>query len=218
MNQVPHSDNTGVACFTIDGDKVTVLHESDASHLSEELSTFHGQRWWKKKGGVMEDANLWFQPLDLERESEFYRQCRQEAWMAAHGTMDHFDGDGFLAAARKNQAADRRGVTCAMLNDSVVGLLQMDFERDAAQKAGWIPFYYMTPEGRGRGMGIQLLGEAVSCFRAEGRDRIRLRCAPENAVAQRFYQEHGFGKIGEDPTSPVPLDIMEKYIGYEEQR
>ena len=48
-----------------------------------------------------------------------------------------------------------------------------------------------------------------------GRKYLRLRCAPDNYVAQRFYKRHGFKKIGEDPGSRVPLDIMEKYIGYE---
>ena len=60
-----------------------------------------------------------------------------------------------------------------------------------------------------------LIGQAVAHFRPMGRDRLRLRCAPYNASAQRFYQKHGFVKIGEEQGSRVPLDILEKYIGYE---
>lgn len=214
MKSVPHSDNTGVACLTVDGGRVTVVHDSDASHLSNELSTFYGQRWWKSQKDALLDANMWFRPLDMETEGEFYRQCRREAWVASHGSMDHFDGQAFYEAALRNAREDPHGISCAMLDGQVMGILQLDFRRDAREQAGWIPFYYMTPEGRGRGLGIQLLGEAVSRFRALGREVLRLRCAPENAVAQKFYLSHGFRKVGEDPASPVPLDIMEKYIGY----
>ena len=30
-----------------------------------------------------------------------------------------------------------------------------------------------------------------------------------------FYQRYGFYKIGEEQGSRVPLDILEKYIGYD---
>lgn len=218
IEQLPlirHSDNTGVACVTIDGDRVEVVHESDASHLDESLSTFAGQRWWKEEKGALADANMWFRPLDMEHEGELYRRCRAEAWKTVHGSMELFNGDAFFADACRNWKVDPHGVTCAMLDDQPAGVIQMDFERQAAEKVGWIPFYYVFPERRGQGMGIQLLGEAVSRFRSRGREKLRLRCAPENTIAQKFYRSHGFEKIGEDPTSPVPLDILEKYIGYD---
>ena len=71
------------------------------------------------------------------------------------------------------------------------------------------------PEQRGRSLGIQLIGQAVSFYRPIGRDRLRLRCAPYNGYAQRFYQKHGFVKIGDESGGRVPLEILEKYIGYE---
>ena len=40
MREIPHSDNTGVACFRTDGERVEMVHDSDASHLSASLSTF----------------------------------------------------------------------------------------------------------------------------------------------------------------------------------
>lgn len=214
MREIPHSDNTGVACFRTDGERVEMVHDSDASHLSASLSTFSNQRWWRDKRGAMADTNLWFRPMDLAAEELFYRDCRREGWLASHGTIDRYDGDAFVRAAQKNLAEDGESLVCGMLGDDPAGVLQLDFRRDADQGAGWIPFCYMLPQTRGRGMGIQLIGEAVSRFRGRGREKLRLRCAPENAVAQRFYHRYGFEKIGEDRDSAVPLDIMEKYIGY----
>ena len=55
----------------------------------------------------------------------------------------------------------------------------------------------------------------MSFFRPLGRDKLRLRCAPYNDRAQHFYQKYGFVKVGEEQGSRVPLDILEKYIGYD---
>ena len=100
----------------------------------------------------------------------------------------------------------------AYLYDRPAGLLQMDFERDADDGAGWIPFYYMEPEFRSMGLGVQMMGQAVSAFRELGRNKIRLRCAPHNIIAQKFYYAEGFRKIGEEPGGSSMLDIMEKTL------
>lgn len=55
----------------------------------------------------------------------------------------------------------------------------------------------------------------MSFYRPLGRQYLRLRCASYNTPAQHFYQRYGFYKIGEEQGSRVPLDILEKYIGYD---
>ena len=102
-----------------------------------------------------------------------------------------------------------------MLGSEPAGVLQLDPRRDAGAGAGYIPFVYMTPARRKQGLGVQLIGQAVSFYRPQGRTLLRLRCAPDNAVAQRFYKKYGFYKIGEEQGARVPLDILEKYIGYD---
>ena len=213
-DKVPHGDNTSVALLEVDGGKVDVKYFNDNSHLPEEISTFARQAWWKNKGAVR-DANLWFRPLDMERDSQFYYAAREEAWLNIHGSMLHFDGEGFLRDAMDHARYDKRCVMQVMLDDRPAGLLQLDMHRDAEKGVGGIPFFYMLPEYRKMGLGVQLLGQAISVYRPMGRKYLRLRCAPDNYVAQRFYKRYGFKKIGEDPGSRVPLDIMEKYIGYE---
>ena len=99
--------------------------------------------------------------------------------------------------------------------DELAGVLQLDLERHAQEGVGYIPFVYMMPQCRKQGLGVQLIGQAVSVYRPLGRDRLRLRCAPDNRVAQRFYQKYGFVKAGEDQGARVKLDILEKSIAYE---
>lgn len=211
---VPHGDNTSVSLLEVEAGSVEVKYINDNSHLSNDISTFAGQAWWRTTGSA-KDANLWFRPLDMENESQFYYSAREEAWVSIHGSMLHFDGEGFLRDAIAHASFDKRCVMQVMLHDRPAGLLQLDMHRDAEKGVGGIPFFYMLPEYRKMGLGVQLLGQAISIYRPMGRKYLRLRCAPDNHVAQRFYKRYGFKKIGEDPGSRVPLDIMEKYIGYE---
>ena len=109
-------------------------------------------------------------------------------------------------------AQDPWAVVCAMQGDAVAGLLQMDLERYREEGAGFIFFYYMTPQAREQGLGIQLLGQGISTFRPLGRTGLRLRCAPDNALGLPFYLHHGFADIGTAQTEPVELRLLEKRI------
>lgn len=208
-----HGDNTCVTYLEVDGDRVNLLWRNDNTHLPEEISTLAKQSWWKAGSGAREDSNLRYEFLDMERESEIYYEARKEAWLSIHHSIYNFDGDGFVREAREQWRHDHRAVACAYLGEEMVGLIQMDTERYAADGVGYIPFYYMTPEYRKKGMGVQMLGQAVSTYRPLGRNRLRLRCAPDNYVAQRFYTRYGFCKVGEAQGTRVPLDILEKPIG-----
>ena len=211
-----HSDNTAVTCLEVEGDTARIVFENDNSHLPDEISTLARQRWWKERDGTSGDANLWFRPLNLKKEGTVYRSARHEAWQDVNGPAVPFDGDAFQRdALRCWKRAPERAVMCAMQRDETAGLLQMDLDRGAAEGVGYIPFLYMDPAHRRQGLGVQLLGQAVSTYRPLGRDRLRLCCAPDNGIAQRFYQKYGFVKMGEEPGARGPLDVLEKYIGFE---
>ena len=210
-----HSENTAVNCLTFDGERFQVVFDSDASHLPPELATLGKQAWWRKDKQKAEDVNLWFRPLDLERESQTYYEARREAWITVHGEDTPFNGESFLQDARLHFGRTPWGVTCAMAGDRMAGLIQLDPERYAKDGAGYIPFCYIVPQLRAQGLGVQLIGQAVSFYRPLGRQYLRLRCASYNTPAQHFYQRYGFYKIGEEQGSRVPLDILEKYIGYD---
>ena len=212
---VPHGDNTAVTKLAFDGERLTIDYELDNSHLPEEISTLARQAWWRRDGSKKVDINLWYRPIDWEKEREVYLEARRDAWTCTHGTEVPFDGDAFLQGAEDCLSQTPWGVTVAMAGDQIAGVLQLDGERYQADNAGYIPFCYIVPQRRGYGLGVQLIGQAVAIFRPMGRDKLRLRCAPYNQRAQRFYQKHGFVKIGEEENSAVPLDILEKYIGYD---
>ena len=210
----PHGDNTSVTCLAFENGRFHVVYEVDNSHLGDDLSTLGKQAWWRREG-KQRDVNLWYRPLDPDKEEGLYLEARRDAWTSTHGPDVPFDGEGFLRDARLHLAQSPRGVTVAMAGEEIAGLVQLDTQRYSQDKSGYIPFFYLMPERRSQGLGVQLIGQAVSFFRPLGRDKLRLRCAPYNTVAKHFYEKYGFVKIGEEQGSRVPLDIMEKYIGYD---
>ena len=210
-----HSDNTAVTKLTFDGTEFSIEYEGDASHLDESISTLARQAWWRKDPNQPPDINLWFRPIDWEAERHLYLQSRSNAWHCTHVNGPAFEGEGFLRDAQEHLSHSPWGVTVAMDKDNFAGIIQVDTERYKEVNAGYIPFCFVRPELRDHNLGIQLIGQAVSFFRPLGRDKLRLRCAPYNAHAQHFYAKYGFVKVGEEQGSRVPLDILEKYIGYE---
>ena len=86
-------------------------------------------------------------------------------------------------------------------------------ERDAAQKAGWIDFYYLIPAYRGRHYGIPPLGQAVQYYRTHGRDRLRIQCTPRQEKTMQYFTQYGFHPLCQKDGDTV----LEKYIGYGEK-
>lgn len=206
-------DNTCVAKLEVQGDQVLVDYYNDNSHLGDLANRIHPK---DNSGGDMlenlKHTSLRFRPLRLPQEIEFYQQARQEAWLTSHGTMDCFTPDSFLAVMLRNSDYAPESVLVALLEDRPAGILQMDWQQQADEGVGRIPFFCVLPPYRSHGLGIQMLGQAISSYRKLGRKRLLLRCAPENERAKNFYLRHEFHKIGEEPGGTGVLDTMEKYI------
>lgn len=202
-------ENTGVSCYEVQGEKFRVVFENDASHLPPALATM--ARRQRAFGPV---PTVWYESmdLDLEAQAEAYYAARQDAWLSVHGSLRGFDGPGFLRSAREQWEWDRRAVQRAYDEDRPVGILQLAVLEGVRDGVGHIPFLYVEPDMRRKSIGVQLLGQAVSTYRAMGRRVLRLQCAPDNAPAMAFYLRYGFRKIGQVPGAVETLDLLEKEL------
>lgn len=210
-HSMPHGDNTAVSCLTWDGERFAIEFEMDNSHLSEDISTLARQAWWRK-GGKAQDVNLWYAPLDQERDWTIYLEARRESWVLAYGAGVPFDREEALQNAGDNLSRTPWGVTLAFAGDQLAGVLELDPSRYAREMAGCIPFCWVAPQRRGQGLGIQLIGQAVAFYRPIGRNRLRLHCPADNEAARRFFQKYGFTNVsGADSAG-----LLEKYIGYDQ--
>ena len=214
LSRVPRSENTGVSCVDWDGERATVVYEADVSHLPLEIHSATAEKsvYSGRQMLPLGERCLWFRPWKPEEERSLYYAYRHEAWVDIHGSGVPFYGEQFYQVASKASRNNPESVMLAMLREDIVGIIQMDLQRDAEQGVCFVPFCYMDPEHRHKGMGVQLLGQAVSTARRLGRDKVHLRCAPTNQVAKRFYGRNGFHVLGMAPDSEVALELLEKPV------
>lgn len=218
-SKLGHSDNTAVTLLEVESGsgKVQIRFSDDNSHLNNEISTLAQQGWWKRQDGVKLDENLWYQPFDLSQMPYrgLYLASRQEAWMDLGRDMRHFGKQGYMDQAIANYKASKGNLVCAQNKITFVGILQMDPEKEKEDNAGFISFFYMLPEFRGQGLGVQMIGQAVSRYRPMGRDKLRLICGEDNLAAKTFYMRYGFRIIETREEAFGTVHLMEKYIGFQ---
>lgn len=202
--QPPHlrpatfSKNTAVSCYEMRGDSFRVLFENDSSHLPPALD-------------VPSRPNVplaRFRPIQWDKEEAFYRAARRDAWLTVYPDLLSFDGPGFLQEAKEQSLWDPRSVQTALLGEAPVGLLQLPTLTGAQAGVGRVALLWVLEEYRRHGIGVQLLGQAVSTYRAMGRTSLRLQCSPKNIPAQTFYAKYGFSKLGQVPGSQGSLDLL----------
>ena len=99
------------------------------------LSTFARQSWWKHPNGV--EPGLYFRPVELPAQAEILTACVRDGWIAAGETRD-FDADVLL-----REAAERPTLSAYIEGESA-GILQLNPEKEAAEKVGWISLYCMA--------------------------------------------------------------------------
>ena len=209
FGDIAFGDNTAVTTVTAEGGVLALESYADGSHLGS-LSTFAHQ-------GLADDhkgkkANGWFTPLVLPGESAFYTDCYAETWVASHGDLRGYAPMTYLQTAARRSKADPQCLEKLLYEDETVGLLELDPDRGAADGAGWISLIWVDQAWRGRRFGAQLIGQAISYFRKQGRDKLRLHVSQTNAAALGFYGAMGFEKAGVSQGIGGPLYQMQMDI------
>ncbi len=199
---LPICGNTGVTHLFFEDGRYTVDYINDCAHLA-----MLALPEWDRT------PNLRAEPFSPAADPEHYRACYADAWRAAHGTLDGFESEGYLASAKAHAQEDPRAVLRFFDGETDAGLLDLDPLRGAHANYGWISLLYLNEAYRGRGMGVQLLGRALMYYRTRGRRAVRLQAAGDNAAALRFYENHGFRRLSYEPGRFGKLYLMEFRFG-----
>lgn len=82
--------------------------------------------------------------------------------------------------------------------DAIVGMVNLLFTVSTAlgERVALLEDMVVAPAARGRGIGSELLREAIAHAWAQGCRRITLLTDGTNQAAQRFYARHGFARSG----------------------
>ena len=162
-------------------------------------------------GPAKENQELRFAPYVTAGGKERYLNCYRDAWRIAHGSLAGFDPETCWRGAllRASESAD--ALTAAWLGDTFAGVLALDDRRGAWRGHGWVAFFYIIPELRGKGYGRALLRRAEEHYRAMGRRAQRLTVAPGNP-ALGFYKKQGFTAVGTERGALEDIFVMEKKL------
>ncbi|MDR3277645.1 MAG: histidine phosphatase family protein, partial [Oscillospiraceae bacterium] len=83
----------------------------------------------------------------------------------------------------------------ALLGTESAGFIRLDASREAF---GWIERFELAEPYKNRGLGIQLIGQAVSAYRAAGREKLCTAVDADDAAAIGFLTYFGFEKAESD--------------------
>ena len=150
---------------------------------------------------------LWFRPYAPESDQPLFLDFMQELHRNAYGTLSHFDADALAAQAAACAAADPRAVTFGMLDDTPAALVYLNILEDAGPGCGMVGGFCIGSEYRGTGLSQQILGQAISVYRARGAEYLCARAAENNARAQGFYHKFAFENLG-----PVQNDCGKHFL------
>ena len=183
--KMPTGDNTAVSLLEWDGERLRVVFMNDNSHLKtpEYLA---GERPARSKRAFALEPGLWFRPL----EGEDAPARLAAAWAEA-------GGQGPVPAASLTLEG--------MLNEEPVGLLRM------APETGRILLAYIRTEDRRRGLGVQLLGQAVQYARERGVETLSA-VPPAGGAGEAYLRDCGFAPCGEAAEGGT---LWEKSIGFD---
>jgi len=208
---VPHGDNTAAAELTVaEGGEISLLRYNDNSHLPDSLSAFAREDWWKKEE-TTDGRDLYFLPMDVSsvEGGRTYLRRYRETWIASHGTDLGFS-DIYLTKARHSAASDPMTVLEVYAGDKPCGMLELSPAKGEAEGAGHITLLFLEREYRNIGLGVQLLGQAVSYYRKLGRKFLRLHVSDANISAIKFYKSWGFVQTDAEPDSFGESYVMER--------
>lgn len=212
IRRMPYGDNTSVTLLSVENGGIRPAWYNDASHLDAAgLSTFARQGWRSKAASGRPEYGV-LHPLDPEKDPDLYCRCYKDTWIASHGSEQGFSPAVYLNKAIAHAGSEPRSLVRLDFGGRFAGIAEVDPERGAEIGAGWISLLWIEPNMRGRRLGAQLIGHAVSFFRKRGRKTLRLHTADTNLAALGFYENLGFRKIGTDRGAVGELFLMEMDI------
>lgn len=182
-------DNTCISHFRFDGEKYIEVFLNCNDHLKTLYGFADGLSWVREGGG----KNVWFKSAtkdDIEKIKEYRILGEKEVFGRDTKNLKPFE-----KRVERFIKKDAESIVFGYLLDEEVGIIELDIAANVYPKAGHISFIYLKPEHRRRRFGIQLIGHAMSKYKALGRRHLSIRVAETNTAAYEFYKKYGFYEI-----------------------
>jgi len=149
----------------------------------------------------------------IDEAAEFLTNCWREVYV---GILDADVLNGLTTASRAGYLRQHilRGAAGLVQRDDTGAMVGVSFFEPGDAGIGFIDKVYVRPDLIGTGLGHALLIATEDAMISSGYTVAHLDVYPVNQRAIRFYESHGYTKIGEATDHladhEYPLDVMTK--------
>lgn len=139
-----------------------------------------------------------FIDLDIDKNRELIIDFRADSFVVSFGNADMLYGDDGKGAERYIDLLRKRNQfkgSCvhAIYNGQIIGQIELRAMKDQADE-GYVNLFYLSPQFRGRGLGVHLDKYAEDFFRMNKMKCAYLNVSPTNEMALKFYEKCGWVK------------------------
>ncbi len=196
-------DNTCVSHFKVSGGKFSEVFSNCNEHLRELEGFADGMAWVREGGG----KNVWFKNAHLPEDGEKIREYRSLGQREVFGDKK-IDFRAIDRHAKRLLKKDNENIVFGYLADKEIGMIELNGAVKVYPEAGHISFLYLKPEYRRKRFGIQLIGHAMSRYKALGKKYISVRVSEKNTSACEFYKKYGFYEVFRENDGGVISRVM----------
>lgn len=180
--------NTAIYAYNIHDDgRIEPIIENDYAHLKAAGEDMN------RSGDISAIFSMSFDPFDFDADETLCRKWRPDIDMARLKML-----------AKRNP----RAVVTAYCRGEAAGIVILDTEREKSGGAGHIEYIYLDEKFRNRKFSRALIGHAVSVYRGEGRDKVRVVIPAENTEIIRYFNHYGFEKSSDGESVTLDYDLL----------
>ncbi|MGP4063406.1 GNAT family N-acetyltransferase [Oceanobacillus sp. M65] len=132
---------------------------------------------------------LTFEAIDIMKHQAKVITFRKDSFRVGFG-----DEEDYLRWLEEKKHAFPAGFMLVCENDDYIGQLELSIKEYNGESLGYIHLFYLVPEKRGQGKGLELYQYAKQFFLQYKVASYELRVSPSNTAAVNFYR-----KIGMEP-------------------
>lgn len=180
--------NTAIYAYNIHDDgRIEPTIENDCAHLKAAGENMN------RSGDISTIFSMSFDPLDFDADGDLCGKWCPDIDMTRLKILAH---------------ANPRAVVTAYCRGEAAGIVILDTERENSSGAGHIEYIYLDEKFRNRKFSRALIGHAVSVYRGEGRDKIRVIIPAENTEIIGYFNHYGFETMSDGESVTLDYDLL----------
>ncbi|WP_456271444.1 GNAT family N-acetyltransferase [Bacillus sp. AK031] len=136
-----------------------------------------------------------FKPIDLVEHEKFVLNFRKDSFAVSFNDTSSFNEEEYLRWLKEKINEFPEGFVMAEAENELIGQLELSIRQHEGQPIGYVHLYYLKPECRHKGHGIEIHRYALDYFLKQNVNEYHLRVSPTNTSARKFYKRMGMKEV-----------------------